>query len=66
MLVRACCENGICVYINKKPDSLDVVEYLLVDDLFFVLFENGKNVIQSVFGGKCLVVDGSEFEFVKL
>jgi hypothetical protein len=54
--------NGVDVHVYGQNN---VVESFFVGDLWFVVFENGKCAIQSLVGGKSLVVDGSELEFVK-
>ena len=56
------CVNGVDVHVYGQNN---VVESFFVGDLWFVVFENGKCAIQSLVGGKSLVVDGSELEFVK-
>lgn len=66
MLRKACCINGVSVYVYKKKDCIDVMEDFIVDGLFFVMFSNGKCVVERMVGGKSLVIDGSEFELVKV
>ena len=58
-------ENGVDFVVSENKED-EVAEGFCVGDLFFVVFENGKYVIENMAGGKCLVVDGSELELVKI
>ena len=49
MLVEACFKNGVgvSVYGQNKFERVNVVESFVCEDLFFVVFENGKCIIES-------------------
>lgn len=65
MLSEVCCGNGLSVYVYEEQGCFDVVEEFSVGDLFFVVFANGKYVVECMAGGKSLVFDGLEVELVK-
>jgi len=61
MLAEVCCKKGVGVHIYGR-DS--VVESFFVGDLWFVVFDSGKCVVECLVGGKCFVFDGLRFELV--
>lgn len=61
MLAEVVCKNGVGVFVCGDT----VVESFCVEGLFFVVFDNGKCVVESLNGSDSLVVDGLEINLKK-
>lgn len=62
MLVDVCCKKGVGVCVDEQNN---VVESFVFEDLFFVVFENGKCIVElNVKPEMSLVIDGSGVELV--
>lgn len=57
MLREVCRRNGASLYIYGKEGSFGIVECYLIDDVFLVVFENGKCVVECFSGGKSVVIE---------
>jgi hypothetical protein len=63
MLVEVCCENGVSVSVYNEK----VVESFFIGDLWLVVFENGKCIVEwSEVPELSLVLDGLGVELVKI
>ncbi len=60
VLKEVCKVNGCWVYVEKKS----VIQNFFVDDLFFVLFENGHWYVEC--DDKGLGSDGEELQLLSL
>ena len=63
VLAEVSYKNGVGVHVYEQNK---VVESFFVGGLWFVVFDNGKCVIEGKAGGKVVKWDGSDFELVKL
>ena len=64
MLVEVCCKKGVGVHVDEQNN---VVESFVFENLFFVVFESGKCIVEwNVNAEFSLVFDSSGAELVKI
>jgi hypothetical protein len=63
-LQSICKVNRTTTHIHCK--NRQYIQDLTIDNLFIVIFENGKQVIENFPEGKAVVLDGSEITYYQL